>query len=302
MIDICTLGTGGSIPMPDRALSSLYVRQTGRSLLIDCGEGTQTQIRRLGWGFLCIEGLLITHYHGDHVGGLPGLLLSLDKAGRTAPFPIYGPPGLRRIVDGLLVIAPSLNFQLELHELPINGGHFSLCGFSIDAFRLEHGVPCLGYRLVLPRPRKFDPQKASQLSIPMKYWHFLQDGQPVTLNDTVFLPEQVLGAPRPGLSLLFATDTRPTHLISEMGQQVDLMILEGMYGEGTKYPQAIKNHHMLFAEAAQLASEARPKQLMLTHFSNSIDDPLDYLPIAQAIFPACACAEDLWHTTLRYPT
>ena len=179
MIDVCTLGTGGSIPMPDRALSSLYLRVDGHALLLDCGEGTQTQIRRLGWVFLCIEGVLITHYHGDHVSGLPGFLLSLDKAGRPKPFPIYGPVGLRRIVEGLLVIAPNLSFPLELHELPMYGGEFSLIGLNIRAFQLDHGVPCFGYQIELRRIPRFEPQKARALNVPMPLWGRLQAGERV---------------------------------------------------------------------------------------------------------------------------
>ena len=118
MIDLCTLGTGGSIPLHTRALASLYVRVQGRAFLLDCGEGTQMEIGRLGWGFLRIEALVLTHYHADHCSGVPGFLLALAKAGKTEPFAIYGPPGLRRVIEGLRVIAPQLPYALELHELP----------------------------------------------------------------------------------------------------------------------------------------------------------------------------------------
>ena len=118
MLECCVLGTGGTLPLADRALSSLYIREDGRSLLIDCGEGTQVGIRKLGWGFRCLEGLLLTHFHGDHCTGLPGLLLSLEKAGKDEPFHIWGPRGLKRIVEGLCVIVPPLSFPVLLHELP----------------------------------------------------------------------------------------------------------------------------------------------------------------------------------------
>ena len=118
MLEFCTLGTGGTLPIPERALSSLYVRVNGQSLLIDCGEGTQVGIRRLGWGFRCLDGLLLTHYHGDHCTGLAGLLLSLEKAGRDQPFHIWGPKGLKRVVEGLCVIVPPLSYTVLLHELP----------------------------------------------------------------------------------------------------------------------------------------------------------------------------------------
>lgn len=301
MIDLCTLGTGGAIPMPDRALSSLYLRNDGRALLIDCGEGTQTQIRRLGWGFLRIEALLLTHYHGDHCTGLPGFLLSLDKAGRTEPFPIYGPVGLRRIVEGLLVVAPTLGFPLALHEIPMTGASLEAAGLHIDAFPLAHGVPCLGYRLTLKRPPKFDPDKARALGVPMPLWGQLQRGETVTQDGVQYLPEQVLGAPRRGVTLLYATDTRPVPAIAELGQDADLLVLEGMYGDDTKLPLAIKNHHMLFREAAELANAAHAKQLLLTHFSNSLEDPAEFLPEAQRVFAATEASEDLLTMTLRLP-
>ena len=301
MLDICTLGTGGSIPMPDRALSSLYVRVGGRALLLDCGEGTQTQIRRLGWGFLCIEGLLLTHYHGDHVSGLPGFLLSLDKAGRKEPFPIWGPVGLRRIVEGLMVIAPGLSFPLELHELPVGGGTLSLIGLTIDAFPLDHGIPCLGYRLRLNRLPRFDPEKARALNVPMPKWGLLQQGSAVESDGRTVQPEDVSGPARPGLCVLYATDTRPVPAIAQMGRGADLMILEGMYGEESKLPQALRNHHMLFSEAAALAREAGVPRLLLTHFSNCIEDPELLLDAARAVFPQTDAASDLYACTLRFP-
>ncbi len=115
MLECCTLGTGGTLPLEDRALSSLYVRSNGRSMLIDCGEGTQVGIRKLGWGFRCIEDILLTHFHGDHCTGLAGLLLSLEKAGKNETLHIWGPKGLKKVVEGLCVIVPPLSFPVLLH-------------------------------------------------------------------------------------------------------------------------------------------------------------------------------------------
>ncbi|MBR2717777.1 MAG: ribonuclease Z [Clostridia bacterium] len=297
MLECCTLGTGGALPLPDRALSSLYVRVNGRSLLIDCGEGTQTGIRKLGWGFRCIDGLLITHFHGDHCSGVPGLLLSLDKAERKEPFHIWGPAGLKRIIDGLRVIAPALSFPVELHEIHSEGQEFSMIGLSITAFPLNHGIPCFGYRLHLPRQGAFQPEKARALGVPMTSWKDLQLG--LAVNGVQ--PGDVLGAPRQGVTLLYATDTRPVLEIAQLGAGVDLMFLEGMYGDETKRPQALKNRHMLFAEAAELARQAQPKQLVLTHFSNCIDDPEEYLPNAREIFPETYAAADGQCFALQYP-
>lgn len=297
MLECCTLGTGGALPLPDRALSSLYVRMNGRGLLIDCGEGTQVGIRRLGWGFRCIDGMLITHFHGDHCGGVPGLLLSMDKAERREPFHIWGPRGLKRIIDGLRVIAPALSFPVVLHELSAPVEEFTLIGLDITAFPLNHGIPCYGYRLHLPRQGAFQPEKAKALGVPMARWKELQQGNSVGAVH----PEDVLGPARQGITLLYATDTRPVPAIAQYGLGADLMILEGMYGDESKRSQALKNHHMLFAEAASLARDAQAKQLVLTHFSNCIDDPTAYLPLAQGIFPETSAASDGLCFTLHYP-
>lgn len=297
MLELCMLGTGGALPLPDRGLTACYLRVRGRGLLIDCGEGTQTAIRRLGWGFRCIDGMLITHYHGDHCGGLPGFLLSLGKAERREPFHIWGYTGLKAIVEGLRVVAPVLPFPVVLHEFSGERVELSMIGLEITGFRLDHGVPCYGWRLELPRQGAFQPQRAKALGVPVRDWKRLQAGE--TVNGVT--PEQVMGPPRQGIRLLYATDTRPTTDIIRYGRGADLMILEGMYGDETKRAQAEKNRHMLFAEAATLAREAGAKRLLLTHFSNCIDDPQAYLPLAQAIFPATEAAMDGQCLTIHYP-
>lgn len=297
MLELCMLGTGGALPLPERGLTACYLRVRGRGMLIDCGEGTQTAIRRLGWGFRCIDGMLITHYHGDHCGGLPGFLLSLGKAERREPFHIWGCTGLRAVVEGLRVVAPVLPFPVVLHEFSGEQVELSLIGLHITGFRLDHGVPCYGWRLELPRQGAFLPRQAEALGVPVADWKRLQAGE--TVNGVT--PEQVMGPPRRGICLLYATDTRPVPAIVRHGQGADLMILEGMYGDETKRPQAEKNRHMLFAEAAALARDAGAGRLLLTHFSNCVEDPETYLPLAREIFPATEAARDGQCLTLRFP-
>jgi ribonuclease Z len=300
MLDLCTLGTGGTMPMPERALSAMYVRVGGRSLLIDCGEGTQVGVQRLGWGMRCIEGILISHFHADHVSGLPGMLLALTKALRTEPLHIYGPVGLTQVVTGLRVIAPQLTYPIVLHELT-GQTDFSLIGLEITAFPLDHGMPCLGWRLHLPRSAAFDPVKARALSVPLPMWKLLQRGEPVDVDGRVIHPADVTGAPRKGVTVLYATDTRPVDAIPDLGFRADLMILEGMYGHEEKLPLAVKNHHMLYREAAALARDAEAQRLLLTHFSTSIEDPQEFLQNARDIFPDTDCAADGMTLTLQYP-
>lgn len=302
MLEFCTLGTGGTLPIPERALSSLYVRVAGRSLLVDCGEGTQVGIRRLGWGFRCLDGMLLTHYHGDHCTGLAGLLLSLEKAGRDEPFHIWGPKGLKRVVEGLCVIVPPLSFAVMLHELPPEGGEAELIGLKIRAFPVDHGgIPCFGYRMALERGAAFDPEKAKTLGVPLADWKRLQQGESVRVGLKKIRPEDVTGRERRGITLVFSTDTRPCETLTKYCAGADLLILEGMYGDEEKRPQALKNHHMLFAEAAETAREAEAGGLLLTHFSTSLEDPEAYLPEARKIFEKTWAAKDGQTVTMRYP-
>ena len=302
MLEFCTLGTGGTLPIPERALSSLYVRVNGRSLLIDCGEGTQVGIRRLGWGFRCLDGMLLTHYHGDHCTGIAGLLLSLEKAGKDEPFHIWGPRGLKRVVEGLCVIVPQLSFPVMLHELPAEGGDVELIGLKIRAFPVDHGgIPCFGYRMVLDRGAVFDPGKAKKLNVPMKDWKRLQQGEAVHVGLKRILPGDVTGEARKGITLVFSTDTRPCETLEKNCADADLLILEGMYGTEDKMPQAQKNHHMLFREAAEIAQKTMPGGLLLTHFSTSLENPEEYLPETRTIFERTWAAKDGETVVMRYP-
>lgn len=301
MMDLCLLGTGGTLPMPDRALSSAYLRVNGRGMLVDCGEGTQVGIRKLKWGFRCLDGLALTHFHGDHCTGLAGLLLSLEKAGRTEPFDIFGPAGLKRVVEGLCVIVPKLGFPVLLHEFPPEGRAFEMIGLKIRAFPVNHGIPCYGFRFELPRASRFDPAKAEALGVPMREWKKLQAGESVRVGLRKVRPEEVTGAPRKGISFAFSTDTRPCETLTKYAKNTDLLILEGMYGEEEKRPLALKNHHMLFSEAAEIAREAGTGKLVLTHFSTSLETPEDFLPAAREVFPETYCGRDGMIITMQYP-
>ena len=302
MLELCTLGTGGTLPLADRALSSLYVRENGRAMLIDCGEGTQVGIRKLGWGFRCIEDVLLTHFHGDHCTGLAGLLLSLEKAGKTETLNIWGPKGLKRVVEGLCIIVPPLSYQVMLHELPAEGRELEAIGLNIRAFPVDHGgIPCFGYRMTLPRKNEFSPEKAKALGIPVTEWKKLQEGETVRAGGRKVYPEEVFGAPRKGITVVFSTDTRPCETLRKYTQDADLLILEGMYADEEKMPQALKNHHMMFREAAEIAQEAAPGALMLTHFSTSLEDPDSFLEDVRKIFAKTWTAKDGQTVTLRYP-
>ena len=179
MLEVCLLGTGGMMPLPKRWLTSLMARCNGSSLLIDCGEGTQIAMREKGWSPYPIDTICFTHYHADHISGLPGMLLSMGNAERTKPVRLIGPKGLKRVVDGLRMIAPELPFSLEYHELSEEVEKIALESFQIEAFKVQHSIPCYGYRLTIPRKGKFSVERAEAEGIPVQCWNRLQHGQSV---------------------------------------------------------------------------------------------------------------------------
>ena len=297
MIDVCLLGTGGMMPLPNRALTSLYVRCNGRAVLIDCGEGTQTAIRRASMRFKPIETILITHFHADHISGLPGLLLTLGNEGRAEPLHMYGPAGLERVVGCLRIIVGELPFEIVFHELKTGEETRFSCGdLEGTAFPLDHGMPCFGYRLERKRVGRFDPVRAKQQGVPVALWSRLQKGEALE----GYVPEDVLGAPRAGLPLLYATDSRPVPRMKELGHKADLLILEGMFGEPEKLERAKEARHMLMQEAAQIAREAEAKSLWLTHFSPANPEPELFLEAVQQIFPDACIGTDGLYMQLRF--
>ncbi|MCD8023232.1 MAG: ribonuclease Z [Lachnospiraceae bacterium] len=285
MLDVCLLGSGGMMPLPYRWLTSLMTRYNGSNLLIDCGEGTQIAIRGKGWSFKPIDTICFTHYHGDHISGLPGLLLTMGNAERTEPLTLIGPKGLERVVNALRVVAPELPFPIVFQEIQGAEQVFEQNGYRITAFRVNHNVLCYGYCLEISRAGRFDVERAKAAEIPMKFWSRLQKGEIIESDGRVFRPEDVLGAPRRGLKVTYTTDTRPTESIAQHAQGADLFICEGMYGETEKDAKAIEHKHMTFVEAAKLARRAQPEEMWLTHYSPSLVRPEDYMEQVRKIFP-----------------
>ena len=171
MLDVCLLGCGGMMPLPRRWLTALMTRYNGSSLMIDCGEGTQVAIKEKGWSFKPIDVICFTHYHGDHISGLPGLLLTMGNADRTEPLTLVGPRGLERVVNALRVIAPELPFEIKFIEITKPEEVLELNGYRITAFRVNHNVTCYGYTLEILRQGKFSPDSAREHEIPLKFWN-----------------------------------------------------------------------------------------------------------------------------------
>lgn len=285
MLDVCLLGCGGMMPLPYRWLTSLMVRYNGSSILIDCGEGTQVAVKEKGWSFKPIDVICFTHYHGDHISGLPGLLLTMGNAERTEPLTLIGPKGLERVVNALRVIAPELPFELRFKEIQSPRETFDVCGLKITAYRVNHNILCYGYAIELERAGKFDVERAKAQDVPLKLWNRLQKGETLEQDGRIFTPDMVMGEKRKGLKLAYCTDTRPTASISENAAGADLFICEGMYGEPGKEENAVKHKHMTFYEAANLAKAAGVKELWLTHYSPSLSYPEDFMPQVRKIFP-----------------
>lgn len=300
MLELCLLGCGGMMPLPYRKLTSLMARYNGKSVLIDCGEGTQVGIREKGWSFKPIEVICFTHYHADHISGLPGLLLTLGNAQRTEPLLMVGPKGLPRVVNALRTIAPDLPFPIEYRELKEKTESIEMDGYRIRAFRVNHNVVCYGYTLEIDRAGKFDVDRARENEVEMKYWSRLQKGEIIPLPERTLTPDMVLGPARKGIKCTYTTDTRPLQTIVEAAADSDLFICEGMYGDAEMKEKAVEKKHMTFQEAAYLAKQANVKQLWLTHFSPSVVYPEEYLPEVKKIFPATSAGKDGKSITLAF--
>lgn len=300
MLDVCLLGTGGMMPLPRRALTALMTRYNGSSLLIDCGEGTQVSIREQGWSFHPIDVICITHFHGDHISGLPGLLLSMGNAERTNPLTIIGPKGLKKVVQSLLIIAQGLPFKITYIEMEQEFEQFIFNGYHISAFKVNHNVVCYGYTIEIQRSGKFDAEKARRNQVPMKAWSSLQKNDHVEVDGITYTSDMVLGPARKGIKVTYCTDSRPAESIIRNARDADLFICEGMYGEKEKAASAREKKHMMFQEAAVLAAKAEVQEMWLTHYSPSLVRPEFYMDEVKKIFPNTVPGKDRMFRELAF--
>lgn len=300
MLDICLLGTGGMMPLPYRWLTSLMARYNGSSLLVDCGEGTQIAIREKGWSFKPIDTICITHFHGDHISGLPGILLAMGNSDRTEDLTMVGPKGLEKVVNSLRIIAPELPFKIKFIELTQPQEHLELNGFTIDAFKVNHKITCYGYSLSIPRAGMFDVSKAEANDIPKQLWSRLQKGEVLEYEGRTLTPDMVLGAARKGLKVTYTTDTRPVQSIIDNAAGSDIFICEGMYGEKGDVNNAVKYKHMTFEEAGGLARAAGVGELWLTHYSPALNYPENFMDDVRRIFPNAIAGKDKMSAELSF--
>ena len=292
MLDVCLLGTAGMMPQPNRWLTALMTRYNGSSLLIDCGEGTQIAMKEAGLSPNPIDVICFTHYHADHISGLPGLLLSMGNSDRREPVTMVGPKGLQRVVNALRVIAPELPFEIIYRELTEEEEELELFGYHIRAYQVNHNVLCYGYSIEIPRKGRFDVEAAKALGLPVQMWNPLQKGETVSWEGKTYTPDMVMGPQRKGLKVAYCTDSRPVERISRFAKGADLFICEGMYAEPDKLKKARQYKHMTFYEAAELAREAQVQELWLTHFSPSLVGAKGYMKQVREIFPNAHLGED----------
>lgn len=298
MIDITLLGTAATMPLPARALSSALISCAGRSILLDCGEGTQAAARKAHVSLMKTDLIAFTHYHGDHIFGLPGLLQTFSCLGRTAPLYITGPEGLEELLGPMLHLSGPLPFRILPVTLPEDGALSAvLPGWSREAhlhtFPTNHRVPSVGYCFSLSRPGKFDPSAADALGVPQICRGELQRGKAVTLDSGVVItPDMVLGQARKGLRIVFSGDTAPCPALTEAAAEADLLICDATYGEDAYAGQAELYGHCTFSQVGKLAAQAGVGRLWLTHFSQVMETPEDFLPLAQAEFPGAVCGFD----------
>lgn len=292
MLDVCLLGTAGMMPQPHRWLTALMTRYNGSSLLIDCGEGTQIAMKEAGLSPNPIEVICFTHYHADHISGLPGLLLSMGNSDRREPVTMIGPRGLERVVNSLRVIAPELPFEIKFIELTEPEETIEVAGYILHAYRVQHNVTCYGYSIEIPRKGKFDVEAAKALKLPVQMWNPLQKGNTVTWEGKTYTPDMVMGKARKGIKVAYCTDTRPVERIVRFAKNADLFICEGMYAEPDKLQKAKQYKHMTFYEAAELAKQAQVEEMWLTHFSPSLVGAKSYMKQVRDIFPNAYLGED----------
>jgi len=306
MLDVTLLGTAALMPIPDRALTAATLTSAGRTILFDCGEGTQTAARRAGVSLMKADVIALTHYHGDHVFGLPGLMQTMEVLGRATPLTIIGPAGLRTALRPLLELVGHTGYPVRLVELPDGGVPMrELAGgwpeaARLTAFETAHRVVSQGYSFTLGRAGKFQPERAKALGVPVKQWSLLQRGQSVRAGERTVTPGEVLGPARRGLKFVFTGDSALCDSLVEGARGADLMISEATYGENAQAQMAAEYGHMTFAQAAEVARRADARRLWLAHYSQMVEDPGEYLPNATAVFENTLCGEDGMSLTLRF--
>lgn len=297
---IVFLGTGGGVPTPERSLSSFILNYEGQILMFDCGEGTQHQMVKAKIGFGKETKIFITHLHGDHVLGLPGLIQTMSLLGRTKKLEIFGPKGLKEFLEASRTyIQFNLRFPVEIKEAK-EGVIYKNKKFKVLARWAEHSIPNLAYAFVEnKKPGKFHPEKALELGVPKgPLWHKLQHGKKVKLkNGRIIEPSQVVEPPKPGIKIVYSGDTKPCKNVLKLAKNADLLIHECTFDDSLAEKAEVE-WHSTPTGVAELAKKASVKNLVLTHVSARYKNAKIFLEQAKKIFPNVRVAEDLMRIEL----
>lgn len=304
-MQVIFLGTSGSIPTSRRNLPSILLRREGEQIMFDCGEGTQRQMIIGKIGFRKITKIFVTHMHGDHVLGLPGLMQTMALLDRSEKLCIYGPPGIRGFMEDMIGrLQFNITFPLEIYEVKNEGIICDERGYEVKAVWADHVVPCLAYAFIEKnRPGKFYPEKAKALGVPMgPLWGKLQRGEAIRLLDgRVINPDEVTGPPRSGRKIVYTGDTRPSDGLIELSMKADLLIHDSTLDDALA-EKAREDGHSTPSQAAEIARKAMVKKLVLTHISARYSNPSILLEQACRIFKNTIVAEDFLSLNITLPS
>ena len=266
-LSVVFLGTGGSVPSARRSTASVLIARGGERLLFDCGEGTQRQLQR-SLGLVQVDEIYLTHFHADHILGLPGLLKTYDLTDREAPLKVYGPGGLKELFQLLAPLIGRLGFAIELEELA-PGDAVAHDGYEVQSFEAAHSVRASGYALVEDeRPGRFDPAAAKAAGVPEgPAFAALQRGEEVEGSEGPVSPRQVMGGSRPGRTVAITGDTAPSPATVAAAADAELLIHDASFAE-EEAQRAAETGHSTVGQAAAVAAEAHVKLLALVHISS----------------------------------
>jgi len=302
MLRIIFLGTGGSLPTRNRNPSAVIVNLKGELLLFDCGEGTQQQMMRAKTGMMSLSSIFVSHFHADHFLGIPGLIQTMSFLGRKEPLTIYGPEGTREFTEFFKVLG-YCNLKYEVRGVELSPGDVvEGKDYIVRALKTEHSVPSLGYALIEnPRPGRFNRERAVELGVPPgPLFAKLQKGSSVEVNGKTVMPEEVVGASRPGRTIIYSGDTRPCEAVLEASRDADLLIHDGSFADEMA-DWAEESMHSTAGEVAALAKEAGVRQLVLTHISSRYTDDVEpILKDSKKVFENVIVAEDLMELEVPY--
>jgi len=302
-LQVIFLGTAASVPTVARALPSVVIKRKNEILMFDCGEGVQRQMIKAKVGFHKKMKVFVSHMHGDHVLGLPGLLQTMSLLDRCQKLEVYGPGGIQAFIESIQkTVQFVLTFPVEIQEIKNEGIVCDEKEYQVEATRIDHVIPSFAYALVeKPRPGRFNPDKAKALGVPKgPLWSKLQHGEKVkTATGKVIEPRQVVGSPRPGIKLVYSGDTRPTRSLVKLAENADLLIHEATLDDEL-LERAQEDGHSTPRQAAETAKKAKAKRLILTHLSSRYKSAESLLEHAKKIFPNVDVAEDFMKIELQF--